>query len=355
MKVWEDAILWKGSAMYSEIIKKNMENAPVKWWPKYAYHFTDIRNAVNILSLGRLYSRFNAEHYDMMKNDNASRQVIDMTNDEVMSYVRFYFRPMTPTQYYNEGYKHKDLRYDNDENANIPVPIFLFFDLEKLMEDTEIKFSECGQAGHGNKMCNSEKEFSEFDFAKIYNNVPVKEEVPYKHAEIIYPNYYEIDKSIAGIACRNEVERQSLLNMLREHNRQAFYKYKNIIRVIRDNLFEYNGLFVADCDYHDDTLGIRFSNTSSKYSYARKVATKIENIDIHSLKVQAIVEFEWTNRNGVIFHKEFRKDLPYINTNALTFHNIPHVLGAKELAVKVYFDSKIMCFMRYRINEGEVW
>ncbi|SDB66277.1 hypothetical protein [Butyrivibrio sp. INlla16] len=80
--------------MYSEIIKKNMENAPIKWWPKYAYHFTDIRNAVNILSLGRLYSRFNAEHYDMMKNDN----------------------------------------------ANIPVPIFLFFDLEKLLEETKTQF-----------------------------------------------------------------------------------------------------------------------------------------------------------------------------------------------------------------------
>ncbi|SDB66285.1 hypothetical protein [Butyrivibrio sp. INlla16] len=107
--------------------------------------------------------------------------------------------------------------------------------------------------------------------------------------EIKYPNYYEIDKSIAGIACRNEVERQSLLNMLRDRDRQA------------------------------------------------------------------IVEFEWTNRNGVLFHREFRKDLPYINTNSLTFHNIPHIQGAKELAVKVYFDSKIMCFMRYRINEGEVW
>ncbi len=322
--------------MYSEIIKKNMENAPVKWWPKYAYHFTDIRNAVNILSLGRLYSRFNAEHYDMMKNDNASRQVIDMTNDAVMSYVRFYLRPMTPTQYYNEGYKHKDLRYDSDENANIPVPIFLFFDLEKLLEETKTLFSD-------------------FDFDKIYNNVPVKEEVPFKHAEIIYPNYYEIDNSIAGIACRNEVERQSLLNMLRDHDRQAFYKYKNIIRVIRDNLFEYNGLFVADCDYHGDNLGIRFSNTSSKDSYARKAAAKIENIDINSLKVQAIVEFEWTNRNGVLFRREFRKDLSYINTSSLTFNNIPRVPGAKELAVKVYFDSKIMCFMRYRINEGEVW
>ena len=68
-----------------------------------------------------------------MRNDNASRQVIDMTNSGVVSKVRFYFRPLTPTQHYNEGYKHPALRYDQDENANVPVPIFLLFDLEKLL------------------------------------------------------------------------------------------------------------------------------------------------------------------------------------------------------------------------------
>ncbi|SFP39771.1 protein of unknown function [Butyrivibrio proteoclasticus] len=340
--------------MYSDIIKQNMANAAIRWWPKYAYHFTDIRNAVNILALGRLYSRIGAKQFKIMKNDNASKQVIDMTSEEVMSFVRFYFRPLTPTQYHNEGYKHRELRYDSDDNANIPVPIFLFFDLQKVLEDPSTRFSELGQAGHGNKTCNSEEEFAKFDFEKIYNPIPAKDEVAYKHAEIIYPDFYDIDRALVGIACRTELERQSLLNMLQEKNRQSFYKYKDMIRVVRDDLFEYNGLFVTDCDYDGTSLAIRFSDTKNKYDYAKKVASKSESIDIYALTTQVIVEFEWHNRNGVLFRRGFKKDMPYLNPHSLTFSNIPTIQGAKDMSVKVYFDSNIVCFMKYRVNEGDV-
>ena len=111
---------------YIDIIRDNSEKrSPVSWWPKFAFHYTDVTNAVSILSSGFLYSRADATHLRVMENDNASRQVIDMTDSAVVSKVRFYFRPLTPTQYYNEGYKHPALRYDGDENANVPVPIFL--------------------------------------------------------------------------------------------------------------------------------------------------------------------------------------------------------------------------------------
>lgn len=103
-----------------------------------------------------------------MLNDNASRQVIDMTNISVLSNVRFYFRPLTPTQYFNEGYKHPALRYDNDSKANVPVPIFFLFDLAKLLSFKGVKFSERRQAGRGADLCEGVEEFSKFDFKKIY-------------------------------------------------------------------------------------------------------------------------------------------------------------------------------------------
>ena len=87
-----------------------------------------------------------------MLNDNASRQVIYMTNMSVLSNVRFYFRPLTPTQYYNEGYKHPAIRYDNDSEANIPVPIFFLFDLAKLLSLKGVKFSERRQSGGGQNL-----------------------------------------------------------------------------------------------------------------------------------------------------------------------------------------------------------
>lgn len=86
---------------YIDIIRDNSENrSPVSWWPKFAFHYTDVTNAVSILSSGFLYSRADATHLRVMKNDNASRQVIDMTDSDVVSKVRFYFRPLTPTQYH---------------------------------------------------------------------------------------------------------------------------------------------------------------------------------------------------------------------------------------------------------------
>lgn len=37
---------------YKEIISKNCaEKSAVKWWPKFAYHCTDVRNAVSIIAL----------------------------------------------------------------------------------------------------------------------------------------------------------------------------------------------------------------------------------------------------------------------------------------------------------------
>lgn len=76
-----------------------------QWWPDYFYHFTDVHNAVSIIESGWIYSRTQAQAKDIMVNDNASRVVIDMTGDEKKTYGRLYFRPLTPTQYHNEGYK----------------------------------------------------------------------------------------------------------------------------------------------------------------------------------------------------------------------------------------------------------
>ena len=211
---------------YRNIIADNCKNhSVVSWWPRFAYHYTDITNAVNILSSGFIYSRLNAQQSGVMKNDNASRQVIDVTNFDTVSSVRFYFRPMTPTQYYNEGYKHYQLRYDNDTNANTPVPVFFLFDLEKILSKNGVKFSERGQAGNGSELFEGEEAFSKLNFDNIYSvgGQNIEEVKSYRHAEINYPGKIEIAEYISFILCRNEIEKTSLLNMLRKTNpKQCF-------------------------------------------------------------------------------------------------------------------------------------
>ena len=235
---------------YQEIILKNEEFAPVKWWPHYAYHYTDIRNAVSILESGMLYSRMQAVELQVMQNDNASRQVIDMTEQRTTSYVRFYFRPLTPTQYHNEGFKHRDLRYDGDPNANVPVPIFFFFYLDKLLSDPNTSFSEGSEAGRGCPLLQGEEEFSQLDFRMIYRNGPFlsedvdrKRERSLRQSEIVYPDRYQIEHSLAGIVCRNAEEKTTFLNLLKDRSNKLFCYWAPRVRVINPGLFYNNGLF----------------------------------------------------------------------------------------------------------------
>ncbi len=341
--------------MYSEIIKKNHDRSYVRWWPQYAYHYTDISNAVEILRTGRIYSRINAGNMKLMKNDNASRQVIDMTSPEIASYVRFYFRPLTPTQFYNEGFKHYEIRYDDDKNANVPVPVFLVFDLNKLLSDPDTQFSGSSQAGYGATLHNTVAEFEKLDFDKIYGGgVPSKEDVSYRHAEILYPDHYEIDKSIKRIVCRNEVEKQSLCNILLDEDYHTFCRYEKKITVMKDAMFENNGLFISTCDYNGDSLAIGFSNTKNKKDYLNRAMKKKPEIDIDSLQVSMKILFDWCNGNDGLDHREIVRNIDYNNTQTIVLSNIPTVCEAKELRVRIYIEDKIMSFLKYQLGTGEV-
>jgi len=71
------------------------------WWHKFIFHFSDISNSVSILNSGKLYSRNKAVALGVMKNDNASDEVIGNTDLNAKDFVRFYFGTGTPTQFHN--------------------------------------------------------------------------------------------------------------------------------------------------------------------------------------------------------------------------------------------------------------
>jgi len=340
---------------YADIIKNNIENnTPVKWWPKFAYHHTDVLNAVNILDVEYLYSRNNAQKMGLMLNDNASRQVIDMTNISVLSNVRFYFRPLTPTQYYNEGYKHPKLRYYNDDKANMTVPIFFVFDLAKLLSCEGVKFSERRQAGNGAELYEGVEAFSNLDFKRIYSIgfENFEENKPYRQAEILYPNSMKIDTCLEAILCRNVVERMTLLNLLRSKNQLNYLKYKDKIKICKTDMFEYNGLYITECSFFGNVLNINFSNTLNKRKYILRQMQKnsIEKLD--SLTVKVVMD--WCTSKSVYEHKETTTTIEYDNIADITFSNLPVVANAKILKIKKYIEDNLMCCIEHSLEQSEI-
>lgn len=340
---------------YSEIIRDNCENnSDISWWPRFAFHYTDVKNAANILSSGYLYSRFDATHRGIMENDNASRQVIDMTNSSVISKVRFYFRPLTPTQYYNEGYKHPSLRYDEDENANVPVPVFLLFDLEKLLSIPGVQFSETSQAGHGTSSFSGIEAFSKLNFKKIYDNSfeNFEETKPFRHAEITHPNSMGITSCIRHILCRSAQERTTLLNLLMDRSHLAFSKYQGIIKVYNDNTFFNNGFYVSECSYLQNKISISFSDNYKAKQYIERMMEKTGLSDLKPIKVT--VWLKWFNSRTIIKKESIDFYVDVRKHGVLTISGLPDYTHATDIGVEVYFDDKLVSYSVNTLKPSEL-
>ncbi len=342
---------------YQEIIEYNAENfcKGRSWWAQHAFHFTDVMNAVKILDCGFLYSRISCQQNNLMQNDNASRQVIDMTSSEVLHYVRFYFRPLTPTQYYNEGYKHPALRYDHDVNANIPVPVFLIFDLQALLQDEKTQFSEKSQAGYYTPELHSgPNAFSRLNFAKIYESGPMPEEdKKYRQAEILYPDKYPIKNSLKYIVCRNEVERRTLLKLLKAKGNKLYAEYKDKIRIVKKDLFENNGLFVSSIAYYNGHLEITFNDNSARHRFCRDQKRRNKEDDLQ--KISCKVNLRWLKANdSLIYEMDQIGMLNYEQIQSISC-NLSLFDEAKKLEVNLYLDNNLMCSFDFVLNDSEVF
>ena len=114
-----------------------------RWWPYCVLHYTDIRNAVDILKEGYIYSRTHAEESGRLQVSSGSSAVLDGTSSDVKSCVRLYFRPKTPTQYYAEGiYSRASLSRSNYPDAHCPVPVFFLFDSTQILTRQDSRFSD---------------------------------------------------------------------------------------------------------------------------------------------------------------------------------------------------------------------
>jgi len=341
---------------YAEIIKLNCDSAsPVSWWPKFAYHFTNLDNAISIVSSGILYSRNQATSRELMENDNASRQVINITSEDVQAKARFYFRPLTPTQYHNEGFKHKQLRY---HGSNVPVPVFLVFDLEKLLSTPDVVFSETSKAGYGTKEMSGIHAFQSLDFKKIYSNGPHSdpEITSYRQAEILYHDMLPIDEYIRFILCRNHLERDTFISLFRETYPARFQQFKSIIKVCPSDMFYKNGLYIEDILYNDNRISVEFSDNRNRFKYFNNPKNNPYNISLVDIeKVDIDIKFTWFIDSGdKITEAQYHYGIDYFNTAPITFTNVKQFCNASSLSMRVCFDEKIMAYTRHSLLESEL-
>lgn len=110
------------------------------------YHFTHLYNAIEVIKSRKILSRDRAIELGLLRFDSAG-SVIGRSS-KAHAYARFYFRPGTPTQYYNEalgadsklGHTNKRGEWKSKyPQARIlglpkcPLPVFFEFDLEEVI------------------------------------------------------------------------------------------------------------------------------------------------------------------------------------------------------------------------------
>lgn len=194
-----------------------------QWWPACLFHCTDISNVVSILRQGEIVSRNRITSTGQLPTDIASPDVIAGTDPEWQNYVRLYFRPRTPTQYNNEGFRPVGRRV---LNSHCPVPVYLIFDALAILSRSDCCFSD-GNLGSTHANVSGDVSFlKQIPFSLVYHVAsfgPSKRDqiVHHRNAEVLVPLRMGLD-SLRYIGCRSDAEYATLLHLLPPRTRSRW-------------------------------------------------------------------------------------------------------------------------------------
>lgn len=258
----------RGNAKLKFLIEIDKQNSN---WKGFVFHFAHLSNAAEILRMMAIKSRNKA----LQVSDSAGSVV--NRRHTAHDFARFYFRPLTPTQFYNENlgkspsddweykewyyygwhskYKFKG-HYQKAANMGFPkcpVPIFFKISLKEVLD----KYYEECYASNGNMQTNWARVFpikqvlNSFNFRDVYSTINntsdgswrtylnasqqeflVKDELPLEQLESL------------EIICQSEIDKAALLNLIGDYK-----EFEDKIRVERYNLFHnQNKRFNIDFD-----------------------------------------------------------------------------------------------------------
>lgn len=232
-----------------------------KWWPDFLFRVDNVDSAAAILNSGRLYSREAAMARVLMTTDSASPTVISKTQDRWKSFVRLYFRPRTPTQYSNEGFRPKG---QYALQSHCPVPVVMMFDASDILTWETTQFSNGNLAAPGALTGSDAGFLRRIPFEMVYHDEWLDElnkrmVVFHRHAEAIVPNEMDL-AALRFIQCRTQAEYETLMCLLNDNARQAF---SNKIGVgARANLHFRHWTYMDQVQLDRETIRFEFNRSS---------------------------------------------------------------------------------------------
>ena len=232
------------------------------WWPDYLFHFTDIQNVVSILKQGALLSREEALSRGLMDTDNASQEVIGSTDDAWKDYVRLYFRPKTPTQFRNEGFRPIEQRW---QGAHCPVPIYLLFDSRAVLSRADSQFTD-GNLASGPMVFSDVSELEQIPFKYVYHDSSIPDDLKsqvvfHRHAEVIVPKRMGLE-TLRYIVCRSQAEYETLLHLL---PRNILGRWgRNIRSDSQTRLFFKRWTYVQSAELHSSHVVLHFNTAQQQ-------------------------------------------------------------------------------------------
>jgi ssDNA thymidine ADP-ribosyltransferase, DarT len=232
------------------------------WWPDHLFHFTNITNVANIIKMGYLYSRGVATQQKISFVSAASPEIISNPYSRKWeNYVRFYFRPLTPTLFSNEGIRPQNSR---KLNAHCPVPVYLLFDAPELLCTNGTQFSSIGLARSDATSHADATHFCKLLFRNIYHTGPVNPDnrdliISSRHAEVIVPQQIDLTH-LKRIWCRSAAEYDTLRYLLGPY--WPVWANKITFRSDR-SLFNRQWTYVSSVGLQDDRVYMSF-NTAAK-------------------------------------------------------------------------------------------
>lgn len=314
-------------ASYKETIQAQCNRLPkeISWWPRYLYHYTDVNHAVSIIDNEWIYDRVSAKAKRLTKTDAASQNVLNVTGDQVKHCGRLYMRPLTPTQFYSEGYKPKAVRHESYKDADCPVPVFFLLDAVKTLMCPGIFFVERGAAGLATERWKTgEDEFAKLNFEKIFHHgwegyTPSIGQ--YRRTEVLREGGIPLYGLLRRIVCRSVAEARTLLYLMRKQCPLRYQEYSRLVMVASasENMYLFNrsGIYVKAARGKENQVLLEFNEAKLRYDcYERSGEIREGGVPVAMMAV-----ISWKDQFGQVIEQNMCEGtLDYKVHNAITLN-----------------------------------